>query len=69
MNNFGSYITPEEAKAGGDTRSLKEIRALLKTRGETCMVCDEDVWMYGGAGMCFSCTTGESDASEDSELK
>jgi hypothetical protein len=67
MNNFNSFLTPEEAKAKGDGRSLKEIKALAKSKGKCC-VCGEDAWKYAGQGMCFTCTTGESDASEDYEL-
>lgn len=66
MDNYGEYVTPEQAKAGGDTRSLAELRSLVKTKGK-CQ-CGEQIWRYGGCGMCFSCTTGEADASEDFEL-
>lgn len=69
MNNFYSYITPEQAKANGDTRSLKELRHLARQPEKTCCNCDEKVWRYGGCDMCFSCTTGEADASEDYELR
>ena len=68
MNNFGRYITPEQAKASGDTRSLKELRKLARRSVRTCCNCDEEVWRYGGTDMCFSCTTGEADASGDFEL-
>lgn len=30
--------------------------------------CGNPVWRYGRTGMCFPCTTGESDASEDYEI-
>ena len=68
MNNFGEYITPEEAKAAGDSRSLRELRKLAKRPKRICCFCDQEVWRYSGTDMCFSCTTGESDASGDSEL-
>jgi hypothetical protein len=69
MNNFHSYITPEKAVELGDERSLKELKALAKSHGR-CEVCrQEQAWKYVGTEMCFSCTTGESDASEDYELK
>ncbi len=68
MNNFHSYITPEEAAAhsAGDF-DVEHYRKLQKKTG-TCQVCDEKVWRYGGCGLCFSCTTGEADASDDFEL-
>lgn len=74
MNNFGHYITPEQAKKYHDKLNpddklpLKywKRRAKLKAK---CFVCEyEDVWRYGQTGMCFSCTTGEADASDDYEL-
>lgn len=67
MNNYGKYITPEQAQRAGDSRTIGELRRLAKTTG-TCEVCDEPVWKLGGCGLCFTCTTGESDASDDSEL-
>ncbi len=69
MNNFGAYITPKQAKEEyGDSRSLKELTALANRKDRTCCNCDEKQWKYAGCGMCFSCTTGEADASEDMEL-
>ena len=67
MNNYAEYITPEKAKELGDTRTLEEIRDCLKSR-KKCIVCKAPTWKYGGQDMCFTCTTGEADASEDCEL-
>jgi hypothetical protein len=67
VNNFEHFITPEQALEKGDTRSLDELKELAKSSG-TCCNCDEEIWRYAGVGMCFSCTTGESDASDDFEL-
>lgn len=69
MNNFGEYITPEEAILRGETEPLKELLARVKRGAGTCDVCDEKEWLFGGTGLCFSCTTGESDASDDLELR
>ena len=30
--------------------------------------CGQPIWRYGQSGMCFPCTTGESDASDDYEV-
>ena len=65
--DFGGYITPEKAVAQGDTRSLEELRELARSRGE-CIVCGEPIWKFAGCDMCFPCTTGEADASEDYEI-
>jgi hypothetical protein len=69
MNNFGGYTTPKRAREFGDTRSLKELQALAKRKARRCSNCDELEWKYGGCGMCFSCTTGEADASDDLEIQ
>ena len=68
MNNFESFITPKQAVEQGDTRSLEVLEALAKGKPVTCTNCDEKVWKFAGLGMCFSCVTGESDASDDYEL-
>ena len=67
-SNYAEFITPEKAKELGDKRSLEELQSLARTEGK-CEVCGEPIWKYAGCGMCFSCTTGETDASEDYELK
>jgi hypothetical protein len=68
MNNYGGYITPEEAIKAGDTRTLKELQYLAKKKTGKCVVCGDAEWKYAGCNMCFSCTTGESDASDDLEI-
>lgn len=68
MKNFGEYITPERAYAIrlGDHFSLADYRRMAADNSK-CQ-CGEPVWRYVGQGLCFSCTTGEADASEDYEL-
>jgi len=69
MNNFKEYITPEQAKEKGDKRPLAELKKLAKMKPSKCLSCEmEDEWKYAGCGLCFSCTTGEADASGDYEL-
>lgn len=46
----------------------------LKQGGILCMACEmQSIWAFGtamtGSAMCFSCTTGEADHSEDYELE
>jgi len=71
MNNFGSYITPAEAKAHGDANGDKHPLSYWQEMADaepgTCE-CGEPEWKYGLSGMCFSCTTGEADASDDCEI-
>lgn len=74
MNNFHSYITPEKAAKlhntieSNDKVSVAHYEHLSKNK-QMCFVCKiEKVWRFGGCGMCFSCTTGEADASDDYEL-
>lgn len=61
------YVTPSQAKARGDTRSLEELKALSKREGD-CFNCGSPIWKYADTDLCFPCTTGESDASDDLEL-
>ena len=75
MNNFKHFLTPEEAaKAHNDLnpydqRTVEYYRKLA-INNSMCEVCEiEPVWKFGGCGMCFSCTTGEADASDDYELQ
>lgn len=71
MNNFGEYLTPSEymkryPKINSDT--IEELKKLSQSKG-LCDTCgNEEIWKLGGCGMCFTCTTGESDASDDFEL-
>lgn len=70
MNNF-IYITPEAlvAKHPDSRDSLAKLRQLAAQKDKPCSVCESELaWKYGQTGMCFSCTTGESDASDDYEL-
>ncbi len=75
MSNFAAFLTPEEyvakcAKSGIEAvgeNSIERIQAKAKDEG-TCLNCDEHVWRLGGCELCFTCTTGESDASEDYEV-
>jgi hypothetical protein len=68
MNNFKHFITPEQAREQGDTRDMALLKSLATGRANKCCNCDEDEWRFAGLGMCFSCVTGESDASDDYEL-
>lgn len=70
MNNF-HFITPEEyvKKNGEGDHTLKELKKIANMKAQECMNCNEDVWKLVGLGMCFSCITGEWDASKDYEIK
>jgi len=66
-----TYITPEEyfkIQGRNGSYTLKELREMARD-DRRCEVCGQPVWKLGGVGMCFPCTTGESDASEDYELE
>ena len=65
-----TYITPSElVKKHPDIKSeLAELKALANQPDATCPNCENPVWKYGQCGMCFTCTTGEADGSEDYEL-
>ena len=74
MFTFAKYITPEEAKKqddcleGGRREPLEYYKQLAKNNS-LCEVCKVNpVWKLADTGMCFACTTGETDASNDYEL-
>lgn len=55
-------------KVESNTHSLEELHDYAKVKG-MCEVCGSlPIWRLGNTGMCFPCTTGESDASDDYEL-
>jgi hypothetical protein len=56
---------------GGDEANVRaemEKNIRMKKNGAKCCVCHQPIWALGGCDMCFSCTTGEADASEDYEF-
>lgn len=65
-----NYITPSELlKRHPDCEaSLAELRKRANAPDAECCNCDAPVWKFAGLDMCFSCTTGEADASGDYEL-
>ena len=46
--------------------TLKELQKRKSDNGEC--ECGQPVWKLVGTGLCFSCTTGEADNSDDYEL-
>ncbi len=44
-----------------------------KQKGAVCMICGAPIWAAGsaitGTYMCFTCTTGEADDSDDYEIE
>jgi hypothetical protein len=34
----------------------------------SCEVCGRHVWRYAETGLCFTCTTGESNSDDDYEV-
>jgi hypothetical protein len=71
MNNFGALMTPREyvEEFGEEYHTLDELRERANAPDTGCVACElENAWKLAGTGLCFSCTTGEADASEDIEL-
>ena len=52
---------------GDGWHTLKELKENARAKGK-CEVCGQPIWRLVNNGMCFVCTTGESDASDDYEL-
>ncbi len=53
---------------------IASLKATLvaKKNGASCVLCGAPIWAAGsaitGTDMCFTCTTGEADDSEDYEI-
>lgn len=76
MNNF-NFITPSDFMAKHATEDMTEaelqeqladLRERASAPDQECENCSAPAWKYGSLGLCFSCHTGESDASDDYEL-
>ena len=68
-HNF-NYITCEEAVQKNiiEGKTLEDYQAMAAD-DRICCVCDEPIWhLLNELDMCFSCCTGETDASNDYEL-
>ncbi len=67
-----NFVTPEQylklqENNLGRSHTLKELRIMANNK-RLCDVCDQPVWKLGDTGLCFTCTTGEADDSDDYEL-
>ena len=63
-------ITAEQAyelDKGLNNRPLAYLEKLAR-KNRLCSVCGQLAWRFADTGMCFTCTTGESDASNYYEL-
>jgi hypothetical protein len=67
MPNFVDFSSPQSATALGSTRSLEALQRVAQTNGP-CRQCGGPLGRYTGTGVCFRCTTGATDASEDGEM-
>ena len=57
---------------GGDPRRVRaefERHLATKKGGQMCQCGQTLVWAFGGQDLCFSCTTGEWDNSDDFEFE
>lgn len=61
------FVTPDQALRLELVKSIEEANKIASDN-RICMNCDNHVWRYGQTGLCFPCTTGESDASDDYEI-
>lgn len=64
--NKGQYKRANLIKALEETLEAKK-------KGAKCMICGQPIWAAGsaitGTYMCFTCTTGEADDSDDYEIQ
>ena len=66
MKNNKGYNRKELIRTWEETLQAKKA-------GATCIICGAPIWAAGsaitGTYMCFTCTTGEADNSEDYEIE
>lgn len=64
--NKGQYKRADLIKVLEETLEAKK-------KGAKCMICGQPIWAAGsaitGTYMCFTCTTGEADNSDDYEIQ
>ena len=66
-----NYVTVDQLiKEHPDEKKHEALyRQLANLPDRLCSNCEQDqVWKFGQCDMCFACTTGESDKSDDYEL-
>ncbi len=75
-HQFGGYLSPQRAYKQhmelnpDDKLTLADYKKWAKMTEAECDNCGRPIWrMVANLGMCFSCVTGESDASDDYELE
>ena len=66
------HIKSNPGENAADLRSSLKDAVKRKQNGETCF-CGQPIWAIGsaitGESQCFTCTTGESDGSDDYEIE
>jgi len=66
-DNFNWLSTFEDAARAKVSLTRKEFNRQSRDNRKCCN-CENHVWRLAQTGMCFSCTTGETDASDDYEV-
>lgn len=61
------YITPERAVELEIFPTVEQARRAARNKSR-CMVCGAPAWRIVETGLCFVCTTGTHDHSDDYEL-
>lgn len=65
------HVKSNPGTKAADIRAALKEAVEAKRKGMTCF-CGQPIWAIGyaiaGADQCFTCTTGESDNSEDYEI-
>ena len=73
INKFAN-LTVKNNPGTNKAELIASLKAALarKNAGAVCMCCGKTIWAAGsavtGSDMCFSCTTGEANSSEDYEV-
>lgn len=69
MREYKKFLTVDEALSLRIRTDVgrEQLEQLAKDE-RPCMSCGLHVWRFAGCELCFTCTTGESDPSDDYEI-
>lgn len=68
MITVDTYLSLEPPKNPATQQRMRDNMVKRSRIKGKCQVCGMPVWRLANVGLCFPCTTGESDASGDFEL-
>lgn len=65
---FGKWLNTYEKAVKVIPAITQEQFTKMAKDNRKCCVCGQHVWRFAEVGLCFTCTTGEADSSNDYEI-